>query len=211
MENFQLIETILWENGGYFLLDLHLERLKKSAVHFDFPYSEEFIEGALESSSANFNLLRQYKTRLLLDRTGRINITSEILPEMTAEPIKIAFSGEKTDRTDVFLAHKTTKRALYEEELKKCRAKGYFDVIFMNREDEVTEGCITNVMIQKGANYWTPPLSCGVLPGVFRKHLLDTQEVPLKEKVLRKEDLFKADKIYLINSVRKIIPATIEP
>ena len=210
MENFELIETILWENGGYFLLDLHLERLKKSAEYFGFPYAEEFVEGALESSSANFNLLRQYKTRLLLGHTGRINITSEILPDMPAEAVKIAFSGEKTDQADVFLAHKTTKRALYEKELKKCRAKGYFDVIFMNREDEVTEGCTTNVMIRENENYWTPPLSCGVLPGVFRKHLLDTQEVPLKEKVLRKEDLLKADKVYLINSVRKIIPAFIK-
>jgi para-aminobenzoate synthetase/4-amino-4-deoxychorismate lyase len=210
MENFGLIETMLWEEGSYFLLDLHLGRLKKSAEHFNFPYAEEFISGALESSSSDFNLLRQYKTRLLFDRAGKVNIASEILPEMPEETVRITFSKKKTDKTDIFLYHKTTKRSLYEEALNKYRAKGFFDVIFTNQEDEITEGAITNVMILEGENYWTPPLSCGVLAGVYRQHLINTQEVPLKEKVLRKEDLLKADKIYIMNSVRKMIPATIK-
>ena len=211
MKNFDLIETLLWEDGHYFLLDPHLERLKKSTQYFGFPYQESFISGALESSSSDFNLLKKYRTRLLLGRTGKLDISSEILDANNTVPAKVAFSEKKTDKGDVFLCHKTTNRALYDEELEKYRTMGFFDVIFSNQDGEITEGAITNIVIQDGEDHWTPPLSCGVLPGVFREYLLKAQVFPIKEKALRKEDLYKANKIFLINSVRKILPVVLDP
>jgi para-aminobenzoate synthetase/4-amino-4-deoxychorismate lyase len=211
MENFDLIETLLWEEGRYFLMDLHLGRLRKSAEHFGFSFDASFTESVLECSTSEFDMLRKYKVRLLFERTGKFTISSEPLPALEVGPVRTALSREKTDRNDIFLAHKTTNRALYDRELKKYRAKGFFDVIFTNRDDEITEGAITNIVIRSGDNYFTPPLSSGVLPGVYREYLLKTQVLPLKEKVLRVEDLIKADDIFLINSVRKMVPAILEP
>lgn len=206
-----MIETLLWEDGEFFLLEEHLSRLRESARRFSFPYGEDFIYGALQSSSADFSLMRKYRTRLLLGPEGEVKINSRVLSEIPETPVRLALSGEKTDRNDDFLRHKTTRRDLYDRKLRKCREKGFFDVIFTNREDEVTEGAVTNIMIRKGDLYLSPPLSCGVLPGTFRQHLLREKDRPVKEKVLHVEDLIKADEIYAMNSVRKILPASFHP
>jgi para-aminobenzoate synthetase/4-amino-4-deoxychorismate lyase len=46
----------------------------------------------------------------------------------------------------------------------------------------------------------TPTLSCGLLPGVLREELLEQGEV--SEQILYPADLERAEKVWLINSVR---------
>jgi para-aminobenzoate synthetase/4-amino-4-deoxychorismate lyase len=50
---------------------------------------------------------------------------------------------------------------------------------------------------------YTPPLHCGLLPGTFRQYLLDNHVI--EERAIAIKELGEADKIYLINSVRKWI------
>ena len=46
---FQLLETLLWTpDEGYFLLTRHLERLRESALYFDYPYDEALIRKTLD-------------------------------------------------------------------------------------------------------------------------------------------------------------------
>ncbi|MEA3489821.1 MAG: aminotransferase class IV [Candidatus Omnitrophota bacterium] len=207
--DFSLIETILWENGGYFLLELHMERLKKSAGHFSFPLDRSVLGQVLDNLAGSFDPSERYRVRLLLERSGNFNITSDLLENTDDPAVKAAVSDERTDKNDIFYRYKTTKRDIYEEEFKKYRAKGFFDVIFTNQDNEVTEGAITNIIIKKDGHYWTPPLSCGLLPGVYREYLLREGKLPLKEKVLYPEDLERADRVFLINSVRKMVEAVI--
>ncbi|MCK5451750.1 MAG: aminotransferase class IV, partial [Candidatus Omnitrophica bacterium] len=147
--------------------------------------------------------------RLTLKKTGKLQLSSLPLDEPTKLPVKVTFSRNKTDRTDEFLYHKTTNRSLYDHNLAKCRAKGFFDIIYRNQQNEITEGTISNIIIRAGQTYFTPPVSCGLLPGTYRSYLLQKENFPLKERVLYKEDLLKADEIFMINSVRKMIPATL--
>jgi para-aminobenzoate synthetase/4-amino-4-deoxychorismate lyase len=49
--------------------------------------------------------------------------------------------------------------------------KGLMDVIFMNERQEVTEGAISNVIIERNGRFVTPPVTCGLLNGVYRRHL----------------------------------------
>ncbi len=201
---FELIETILWESGDYFLLALHLNRLKRSAKYFSFKMIPEKIETALLEKSADFDVYKSYRVRLLLSKNGLFSITYDETSVNKKEILKIAVSDKKTDKNDVYLFHKTTNRALYNEEYEKYKNEGYFDVIFSNIENEITEGAISNIVILKNNEYFTPPLSSGVLDGVYRKFLFESKTLPLKEKVLYLEDLKNADKIFLINSVRKM-------
>ena len=122
-------------------------------------------------------------------------------------PVKIALSDHRTDKSDEFLYHKTTFRKLYDHELTKYRTHGYFDVIFRNKNNEITEGTISNIMIRTGEIYLTPPVSCGILAGTYRDYLLKKDDFPLKEGILHQKDLESADEIFVINSVRKMIPA----
>ena len=208
MTNFKLIETILWENGDYFLLEKHLDRLLSSATFFNYTCDIKKTLELLESASISFNKNNQYKIRLLCNSLGDIEISVSPLQKEILATKKITISNIKIDENDIFLKHKTTNRKMYDMEFEKCRQDGYFDVIFFNTKGELTEGSITNIILMFGNEYFTPPISVGVLPGVYRDYLLEKQPFPLKEKVLTLEDLNSCDKILLINSVRKSVEVT---
>lgn len=205
---FSLLETILW-NGVYRFLPEHLKRMRDSARYFGFGFDRGRIIDHLKNMQKKFKKTSSYRIRLLLAKEGDITVeSSEIEGNVEDGPKLVAISGVRTDTGDLFLYHKTTNRDLYDAEYKRCRAKGYFDVIFLNNRGEVTEGAISNVIIRKGGKFYTPPLSSGILPGIFRGHLLKTRRV--KEKVILPVDLLKADKVFLCNSVRGLVEVKVE-
>ncbi|MBU0759968.1 MAG: aminodeoxychorismate synthase component I [Candidatus Omnitrophica bacterium] len=205
-EDFRLIETILWRRGkGYYLLSRHLKRLYSSADYFGFKYERKRLEKQLEKLEKKFKGHYHYRVRVLLDRDGKIRSCFFRIPGSGDKVNRVRFSGKKVSSKEIFFYHKTTRRNLYDEELKKWRNKGYFDVIFTNEKNQITEGAISNIIIKKGKSYYTPPVTCGLLNGVYRGYLLDSKKIPLKEKVLRESDVRGADEIYMVNSVRGMV------
>jgi para-aminobenzoate synthetase/4-amino-4-deoxychorismate lyase len=99
---------------------------------------------------------------------------------------------------DPFLYHKTTHRAVYEQALGAF--PGYDDVLLWNEKNQVTESCIANVVVERDGRLLTPPVHCGLLPGTYRRHLLEQGEV--QEEIFTLEDLEQCSRIYLVNSVR---------
>jgi len=207
--DFELIESILWKpKNGFYLLRLHLERLKSSARHFNFRFDRKFIIERLKEIEKKFKRALSYKVRVLLGKTGNIRIDYRPITK-EREPVKIRFSTKRTFSDNMFLYHKTTNRHLYDEEYNRWNKKGYFDVIFTNEKNQITEGSISNIIIKKGRFFYTPPIGCGLLEGVFRKNLFKENPL-LKEKVLYKKDLLNADEIYVANSVRGMLRAVLE-
>jgi para-aminobenzoate synthetase / 4-amino-4-deoxychorismate lyase len=206
-QDFSLIETILWENGSFFLLGRHLARLEKSSEYFSFLVDFSSIVSLLEDTGRNFDLKNKYRVRLLVNSSGNADISSTIVSSIPQEPVRVKFSDELTDENDIFLAHKTTKRELYDRSLSSCRAEGYFEILFTNKNGELTEGAISNIIIKKGGIYLTPPLSSGVLPGTYREYLLRSKKIPLREEILRKEDVLSAEGIFIVNSLIKMVAA----
>lgn len=76
-----------------------------------------------------------------------------------------------------------------------------FDVIFINESNEISEGAITNIFIHNNDIISTPHTNAGILPGVYRKHLLKNNSM-IRERRIYLKDLIEADKIVLTNSVR---------
>jgi para-aminobenzoate synthetase/4-amino-4-deoxychorismate lyase len=233
--DFQLIETILWSpDGGFFLLNSHMERLAQSAAYFSFPANRQLILEELEKQAALW--LRSprsiepsvkqgvgqtaQRVRVLLNRDGRFAISATPcnkpaetrLPyrQVGVEVSKVALAKERTDSASPYLFHKTTNRGPYEQELRRARENGCIDVFFMNEKGEVTEGAISNIIIQTGENYYTPPVSCGLLPGTFRGRLLQDYPQYIQEKVLQERDLQEADHIFMANSVRGLVKVELE-
>ncbi|HRU38533.1 MAG TPA: aminodeoxychorismate synthase component I [Candidatus Goldiibacteriota bacterium] len=200
----KLIESLLLKNGKYFLLNRHLNRLVKSAVYFGVPLKKEEARQKLLSFSRKIRK-GMLKVRLLVDAYGKIRITgcTKIADNSKpgTRPFRVAISGIKMNSGDAFLGHKTTNRSVYDSEYAKYARKGYGDVIFANERGEITEAHSSNIFIKKKGIFYTPPVSCGLLPGTYRQLLLD-KGGKYREKVLRKRDLRTADSIYLCNSVR---------
>ena len=207
-EQFSLIETMLWD-GKYPFIEMHLDRLVDSAEYFGFPCAREAVDAALEVYAQKFvgkgagEPAR--KVRLLLSSDGELQITDEVLaPGGDAERVgRVRIAQERTDPADPMLYHKTTHRAVYAQAFKEAARDGFDDVLFLNLRGEVTEGAISNVFVEKDGRWLTPPVECGLLAGVFRRHLLETRP-DIVERVLHEEDLRTADAIYLTNAVRGV-------
>jgi para-aminobenzoate synthetase/4-amino-4-deoxychorismate lyase len=200
---FQLIESLL-HDGGYFLLERHLERLERSAAYFSFALQPEAPRRALEETAAALAVGKSYKVRLLLSRDG--SLACEAAPiEAAATEATAGFAAARVDSQDRFLYHKTTLRDRCRDEL---AARPELDeVIFENERGEVTEGANSNIVARIEGRYLTPPLASGLLPGTFREELL--AEGTIEERVLTRVDLEGAEALFLINSVRKWRPAAL--
>ena len=209
-EPFSLIETILW-NGIFPLLELHLDRLADSGDYFDFTCNRETVRAALLAAASGFADNRPRKVRLLLDAGGTLHIESAILPnaEDLASPLRVCIAAKRTDPADRFLFHKTTRRELYNDAFTAAFSSGFADILFLNTRGEITEGAVNNLFIEKSGRWYTPPIDCGVLPGVYRRHLLTTRP-EIEEKILSINDLKAADSVYLSNAVRGLRPVSID-
>jgi len=196
-KDFHLLESLLLENGQYFLVEEHLKRIEQSAKYFgwDMPNKKRIYEHLLAEAKGKVG---KHKVRLLLSRDGEIHIESAHIADMS-EVINVALAKGPVDSSNVFLFHKTTYRDVYKQHLipQDC-----FDVLLFNEKDEITEFTFGNVIVEKDGQWFTPPVACGLLAGTYREWLLCENKV--KEKIIYKKDLFHYDAIYFINSVRKI-------
>ncbi|WP_109485965.1 aminodeoxychorismate synthase component I [Occallatibacter savannae] len=210
VEPFALIETMLW-NGGFPFLDLHLDRIADSARYFDFVCDLDAIRTTLLIEASAFPGAQPRKVRLLLHANGEFNIENGVLPDVAANeaPPRICIAAHRTDPADHFLFHKTTRRDLYNRAHAAACSAGFADALFLNIREEITEGAVHNIVIEKAGRWYTPPLDCGVLPGVYRRHLLATR-TSIEEKILTLDDVKAADSVYICNAVRGLRRVTID-
>lgn len=104
-----------------------------------------------------------------------------------------------------FVRFKTTRRAHYEA-LAPAADSGVFDSVLFNEAGEITECTRGNIAAQLADGRWvTPPLACGLLPGIGRAVAL--QQGRVVEAVIRLEDAPQVRAWAFINSLRGWIPA----
>ena len=201
LENFTLFESILFKNGIFYFLDFHLKRMSLSAQKLNISFHISECLDFLKSESLKKDFKQKYKVRLKLYNKG--NFTAEFsLLEKQSETVKICLSPKKVFSEELSLYYKTSIRQIYDMELVKAQKNGYDEVIFENEKSEITEGSISNIFILQNGIYWTPPVSCGLLNGVYRQKLLKRKI--FKEKVFSWLDVVKAEKVFICNSVRGI-------
>ena len=194
---FQLIETMLWDGDRLHFLDEHLARLQQSASYFDFACDADALRRALQQKVQP--LSGTHRIRLLSDRSGSFTLESAPI-QLEDRPLRVMLSTIRTRSGDLFLQHKTTRRKLYDEELRLARERGFDEVLFLNEAGHITEGAITNFFFERNGTLFTPPSADGVLPGVLRAHLHP------EERSLTLAELLPTDHLYLGNSVRGMLP-----
>ncbi len=197
---FSLIETMYAARGRIRRIRFHLNRLRDSAAYFGFRFDRRSIADRLHREARQHPGIPR-RIRLLLERDGSMSVTAEAIRAEPGAPshVTVCMSGETTDSSDVFLFHKTTHRELYNRELARARASGFFDTLFCNERGELTEGAITNVYVKQHGVLFTPPLRCGVLAGTVRQSLLAAGKA--REKVLTPSDLRTAEEVYVSNAL----------
>ncbi|MCT4556766.1 MAG: aminotransferase class IV family protein [Pelagimonas sp.] len=196
--DFRLIETFGFYPGqGLPRLDLHLRRMDRSARALGVPFDRHGAKAMLQEIDGPTAM----RCRFTVDALGQTELTTAPLPP--AKPWRVAIADQRLNSADPWLAHKTTRREIYDT----ARANlpdGVDELIFLNERDEVCEGTITNIFVWTFAGpRVTPPLSCGLLPGVLRESLLNKGQY--REATLTLKDLRRARSICMGNSLRGLM------
>ena len=206
-EPFGLIETMRWECGACMLLERHMARLEASTRYFGWGFARDRLRAAVETEGARLGP-GAWRLRLVLQASGKLAFTAGRVEEDPGV-LRVMLWAEAVSSADRFLRHKTTRRRVYDEAVRVARERGCVDALFTNERGVVTEGSIHNVFVRHGAAWRTPPLDAGVLPGVYRGHLLATMP-ELREAEFGVKELATADEIWLTNAVRGVRRVVLE-
>ncbi|MFC7289237.1 aminodeoxychorismate synthase component I [Herminiimonas glaciei] len=206
---FELFETMhATRVYGCRHLDRHLQRLALSAAYFNFTFDEQKIRTVLDAICAALPDELGYRLRFALRQDGSHTIQTAALTALV-EPVKLLLAGQAMDANDLFLRHKSTIRTVYDAAWRAAEQQGAFDQLFCNTQGEVTEGGRSTLFVKLQGQWYTPPLTSGLLPGVMRAVVLEDPVWDAQEKILTLDDARNAEQIYVCNALRGMVPAVI--
>ena len=195
---FSLLETLLWQPGpGWFLLDHHLTRMRDSARYFGFTWREDDVRASLEAAVANAS--HAAVVRLTVGEDGLPQAEVRPVPVDGPGPVRLALASAPVDPSDPFLYHKTTHRVVYEAA--RAADPDADDVLLWSPDGYATETTICNIVARIGGALVTPPVECGLLPGTFRRWLLETGQIT--ERPITLDELRACERLFVVNSVRR--------
>jgi para-aminobenzoate synthetase/4-amino-4-deoxychorismate lyase len=177
-EDYELIETFRWSTAaGFVRFDLHLDRMARSAAQLGFVFDRTDAIRTLSRRAQSWGFCApDQRVRLALARSGILEFAHSAA--VASKPVlTIGLAAARLDPGDPFLAHKTTRRDLYERAFEQALAQDLDEVVFLNRRGEVAEASRNSVFVEVDGQLVTPPLSHGALPGVLRRHLIETGQV----------------------------------
>ena len=198
-DDFHLFETMRFHcKTGISLFAGHIKRLEYAANYFGIGFSakvaKEFVETEIKAQEIDFDA----RIKLTLDTNGKLNLDYSEITEPFKTNQLVQFVATPVTSSNIFLYYKSNKRDVYD------KARGevplLVEPVLFNEDSEVTETNISNIVYQKGGELFTPPVKCGLLPGIMRAYLLENKII--KERSIMKNELLEVDRLFLINSLR---------
>ena len=217
-----VFETIAVINHKPLWLDEHLQRMSQAAAELGIAFNAEGLfaglTAILKKSQAQFEALRitlsRGKTTRGLSGSGTSPSLLITLDEFDAknlfQPCRLKVSQV---RRNEFAPSSRLKTLSYIDGIAAARevAKDADDALMLNTRGHVASSTVSNIFLIQGSELITPALAQGILPGITRRVLLDNGKkmgfAPV-EKTVSLEDLFRADAVFLCNSLRFVRPVT---
>jgi para-aminobenzoate synthetase/4-amino-4-deoxychorismate lyase len=207
-----LFETIRIEQGKACHIDLHLDRISRSAKELKIKFDSNRASSLIQEACSQLDIKLIYRLRLDLSAEGLLSIKTAVIQSLQPGPILWASDLLATDTTmsstDRLLGHKVTRRKLYDQAWLAAEKLGAFDALFINELGFVTEGGRSNVFIKKDGQWLTPPLASGCLPGVMRSIVLKDAKYHAAEQNITRADVLRAEEVIFTNALRGIVKTT---
>ena len=220
-----LFESIrLYQNKLLWIED-HFTRLQKGMKLLGMA-SESFIPEKLINDALDLayrNEIHSGKIRLMVFRRDGGNyrpttddidylITIENLeePEYRLNPtgLRLGLFDEILKPLNALAPLKTSNALLYVLAANYSRHHDFDEVVLLNEHRRICEGSISNVfLVMPDGWILTPPEKEGILPGVMRSvllRILRKNGYRVIEKEILKDDLMKAEEIFLSNAIQGI-------
>ena len=200
---FELLETLGLYDGHYQNLGAHLARMTQAAQHFGYPWQQETVKAALQVLRTK-HARGAWRIRLLLDAQGNANACAYALPTTPAS-VQLQLAERPLDEAhSEFVRFKTTHRPHYDAFTPTDPQ--VFDTVLWNAQREITECTRGNIALLFHGQWVTPPLRCGLLPGVGRALALQGGRVI--ESVVHLDALPSVTQLAFFNSLRGWVSAT---
>ncbi len=206
-------------------VDAHLRRLSKSAAMLDLPALDvDAIEAAIHrtielSESVPEGLVKVVVTRgiegdsvatcwVIAMPSGGFD--SERTEGMSVAILDRGYPHDIAARAPWLLAGaKTLSYAINKAVLREAARRGADDVLFVSSDGYVLEGPSSTLVAKFGNRIWTPSTALGILPGTTQDSVfqyLDSRGFATAQGIFRREQLLKADALWLTSSVRLLAP-----
>lgn len=216
-----LFETIRLENGKPVFLKEHWERLSASckALELPCPWTFEEVEQKF-GTGTHFHGRNSKKMCACPEFSGRNRLiykNEEQGPELS---IQFLASKPIPDSWTLFpvtitphpqALHKITDRQTYEDWHETAIRNGANDALLITNDGEILETTRANIFLVKNGKLYTPVLDGRILPGLARRRIMEEAkalEIPVYEKLIRKEDVSQADEIFVTNSIIELLRVT---
>ena len=227
-------ETLRTYNGQPFLFDRHTWRLRKSAgmLSLAVPIPDAEIDrrfretmraaglGADDGSSEAY-------IRILVTRgVGELSYDPATCPEPTVVvivkplvelPPEVFEEGVRVALVPIVRNHPGSVNPLIKSNnllnnalaMQEAFRRGAFEGVMRNYKGELAECTTANLFVVKRGAALTPPLDAGLLAGLTREFLFEVGTeagIPVREQVLKDDDLFGADEAFLTSTTREVVP-----
>ena len=200
-------ETIAVKDGKLIFLDRHLRRLDR-ALHFlkigtldergitekqviDCVKQQKLKDGACKLTVSKKNVVFQQRQNPYTDDIRRTGFVMD-------------FSSVRRNETSPLTAYKTLNYGDCILENRQAHGLGMNERIFLNTKGQISEGTVSNIFFVRSGKLYTPDLSCGLLPGILREYLCETENV--EETVIYPAELGRYEECFVTNSLMGIMP-----
>jgi branched-chain amino acid aminotransferase len=226
-------ETLRTYNGRPFLFDRHMRRLRNSAgmLLLGVPLSDAEIEARFSETVGAASLGgapdREAYIRILVTRgIGELTYDPAATPTPSIvvivkkhvdPPAEVFEKGVKVSLVGIVRNHPATVNPLIKSNnllnnalaMQEAFRSGGYEGIMRNYRGELAECTQSNFFIVKNGTALTPPIDAGLLPGITREYMFEVGAeagVPVREAVLKDDDLFGADEAFLTSTTREAVP-----
>lgn len=190
--HFELLTTGRIHQGELTFLDKHVTRLREASRYFAYPYDEPKLLKELQEELAHLESNLDYRCRIALQKNGTFHLVITELTDLPASYLQAQLTKQKLDLATPFTYFKTSQR--------DHLSQSDHEQIFHLPDGTLLETTIGNLVLEIEGQLYTPPAHLPLLDGIYRRHLLETQQV--EEKLLTLNDLTDADRIYACNAIR---------
>ena len=189
---FELLTTGRIHQGELTFLDQHVTRLREASRYFSYTYDEQKLLKELKEELAHLESNLDYRCRIALQKNGTFHLEITELTDLPASYLQAQLTEQKLDLATPFTYFKTSQR--------DHLSQSNHEQIFHLPDGTLLETTIGNLVLEIEGQLYTPPAHLPLLDGIYRRHLLETQQV--EEKLLTLNDLTDADRIYACNALR---------
>lgn len=201
-------ETIAVEEGIPMLLEAHLARLERAMDFLGISQPMDEIRQEVQKGLAAVGSGRRVLKLTVSQKNILVNLRDnhytreDYLRGMTA-----CISPVCRNETSPFTYHKTLNYGDCILEKRRAAKAGIGEPIFCNTRGEIAEGAVSNVFFVRDGELYTPPVSCGMLPGIVRQWVMD--HVPVREQVIVPEEAGSFQEMFLTNSLMGVMPVAV--